>query len=316
MGADHSSDVLPMLSDVYHHFDVAMRGYDRAQVDAYLSRLDADLRAMTAERDAVSARTADLAAQLASAQAQIESLRRQLSAATTEVTTENVDTRVVQLLETAKTDAAALRAAAETEVEVMRNGAADAAARTRAAAQTEAERITGEATARHAAADDQFRRRMGEIDGNKASVEAELAAARERTRTEEAQLTAEAERERARLDADAAAERERLDAASAATRGLAEEDFEITLRTRRTGEYERMRADREQSSADAKRMVAEATATANQLLENAHAEVRALKSLREESYAHLRAFHSHLGYSLEQSQATAPKDEEGTPADT
>ena len=44
--ADTSSntDVLPMLTDANPGFDSAMRGYDRAQVDSYLSRLDADLR--------------------------------------------------------------------------------------------------------------------------------------------------------------------------------------------------------------------------------------------------------------------------------
>src|SRR5690349_3843434 len=107
MTSDQPTDVLPILSDSDDTgFDVAMRGYDRAQVDHYVAKLDDELRAAAEARDAALNRTADLAAQLASIQAQNESLRRQLEKATLQVTEDNVDDRVREILSVANADAA------------------------------------------------------------------------------------------------------------------------------------------------------------------------------------------------------------------
>jgi DivIVA domain-containing protein len=70
MSAEHPSDTLSIFAE--RGFDTAMRGYDRRQVDVYVSQLDEELRAAAAARDAGAARTANLAAQLASANAQNE----------------------------------------------------------------------------------------------------------------------------------------------------------------------------------------------------------------------------------------------------
>jgi DivIVA domain-containing protein len=99
MSSDNPSDVLPILTNAHRGFDAAMRGYDRAQVDQFLTHIDEDVRAAVAERNSMAARSADLAAQLASAQAQIESLRRQLRKASETVTAETVDARVRTRLE-------------------------------------------------------------------------------------------------------------------------------------------------------------------------------------------------------------------------
>ena len=50
MSTDNSSYLLPIMSDAYRGFDPAMRGYDRAQVDAYVGQLDEDLRTTANER--------------------------------------------------------------------------------------------------------------------------------------------------------------------------------------------------------------------------------------------------------------------------
>jgi len=59
-------------------FDVAKRGYSRAQVDEHLERLDADLKMLTADRDAAIAQAGDLARQLEIARGEIADLRGQV----------------------------------------------------------------------------------------------------------------------------------------------------------------------------------------------------------------------------------------------
>src|SRR5215475_8465078 len=114
MSSENYADALPILSD--RGFDTAMRGYDRRQVDEYVANLDDEVRAATADRDAALARCADLAAQLASMHAQIESLRRQVRRANEHVTTENVDTRVREMLDSAAAEAAKMRTDADAYV--------------------------------------------------------------------------------------------------------------------------------------------------------------------------------------------------------
>lgn len=282
------TDVLPILSESSRGFDPAIRGYDRAQVDHFLAALEDDVRVAIRERDAANARGADVAAQLASAQAQIESLRRQLRAATESVTQDNVDARVRQLLETAQADAALTRAAADAYAEAEHSGASDSAARTRAAAHAEAEQIVAAATARLAEADETFKRRLADAEQHRTAVEADLAAQLAQTVADEQRITREAQAERDRLDSD-----------SLAMRARAEEDFEITLRARRTSEAAAIEAER-----------TDAHAHAAQLIDNAVEEVRRLRAQRDETHDALRALHDRLGSALDTALAeTATADE-------
>jgi cell division septum initiation protein DivIVA len=292
MASDHPTDVLPILADAHRGFDAAIRGYDRAQVDEHLNNMDEELRAAARERDSIAARSADLAAQLASTQAQVESLRRQLRAATEGVTADNVDERVRQMLDAARAEATTTLAAAEAEVQAMQSGADDAVVRTKAVARAEADEILAEATERHVEADEMFRKRLAEAEQYRADVEADLAESLKRTHAEEDRLTAEADAERNRMDAEHAAERARLDAESVARRKLAEEDFEITLRLRRTAEVE-----------VSERLKAEAEAKAAQMVADAEQEVRRLIGLRDDAQAQLRQLHDRLGEAIE---AAAP----------
>ncbi|MEP7019564.1 MAG: DivIVA domain-containing protein [Pseudonocardiales bacterium] len=306
MATDDSSDVLPMLNDANPGFATAMRGYDRVQVDRFLAQQDDDLQAALAERDAIAGRSADLAAQLASTRAQIESLRRQLRAASEDVTPQNVDERSRRLLETAKTEATKIRTDAQTDATAMRAGAAEAATRTRAAAAAEAEDIVAEATQRHAEADETFKRRLAEAEQHRADVEALLAVSIDRARSEEDRVTAESEATRKHLDAKALAERQRRDAESLAHRTQAEEDFELTLRKRRTAETNASAAQHAAAAADAARTIGDAHATARQLVDDATAEVRHLHTQRDEAHRHLQELHHMLGDALERTLAATP----------
>jgi DivIVA domain-containing protein len=307
MAAENPTDVLPMLTDANPGFAVAMRGYDRSQVDQFLGRMDEDLRATIAERDAIGARTADLAAQLASAHAQIESLRRQLRTANEAVTADNIDERVRARLEAANAEAAKIRSAAEDEANAIRTGAADAAACTRGAATAEADEILAQATQRHLEADDTFRRRLADADQHRARVEEQLAQSMAQAQADEDRLTMESEAVRVRLDAEAQAERDRLDAESLARRAQAEEDFEVTLRLRRTAEAELSAEQKATAETEAAQTVAAARAKAAKLVDQAAAEVRRLYRDRADVHAQLEQLHNRLGALLAEGKDSEPR---------
>ncbi|WP_375489198.1 hypothetical protein [uncultured Jatrophihabitans sp.] len=342
MSDSSPTDLLP-LYESSRGFDTAMRGYDREQVDREVSRLDDEVRVTVAERDAAANRSADLAAQLASAHAQVESMRRQLRTATEAVTPENVDERVRAILTAAKADAAKLRQDAQTQAEQTRTGAADSAARTRATAQTEAEQLLGEAADRKAEAEAVYRQRVDEADAHRVRVDAELAERDAKLRAEQVRLTAEAEAERERLntesatlrgrlddeantsrttrntesatererlDAKSAAERERLDAQANAVRERANEDFEITLRLRRSKMAREQAEQKANADAAAAKTVADAQARARQLIADATHEVRRLHDERDRTHTSLETLSGTLRLALDESLAeTPPKPE-------
>jgi cell division septum initiation protein DivIVA len=277
MTSEAPTDVLPFLADPGRGFDVAMRGYDRAQVDGYLYTLDDQLRGAAAERDSALSRSADLAAQLASAFAQLESARRQLATATARVTEDNIDDAVREVLTRARREATELTTAAAAEAAAIRGGAAESAARTRATAEAEAADIVATATERHAQADEMFRQRLAEAERHRTEVETGLVTRYEQVRAQESELTATAQ-----------AERERLDAESAVARAGVEEDFELVLRERRTTEL-----------AESARIVADAKAQADRLVADAEQRVRELSAQRDSMHGRLRELHGELGSTLD-----------------
>ncbi len=306
MASENPTDVLPMLTDANPGFPVAMRGYDRNQVDQFVARMDEDLRATVAERDTAAARSADLAAQLASAHAQIESLRRQLRTANEAVTADNIDERVQARLEAANADAAKIRTAAEADAEAIRSGAADAASRVRATATAEADEILAQATQRHLEADETFRRRLADADRHRETVEKQLAQSMAQAQADEDRLTIESEAVRVRLDAEAVAERERLDAESLAHRIQAEEDFEVTLRLRRTAEAALSAEQKAEAEAEAARMIAAGRVQATKMVDKAASTVRALERDRDDVHAQLERLHARLSTVLSQTKPSPP----------
>jgi cell division septum initiation protein DivIVA len=300
--SEPTSDLLPLYAPS-RGFDTVMRGYDKPQVDREIGRLDDDVRITTAERDAAAARSADLAAQLASAQAQIESLRRQLRAASEAITADNVDGHVKQILQAAKAEAAKIRADAQAEAEQLRVGGTDSATRARAAAQAEAERILAAATERMAAAEDTYKRRIAEAEQHRADIESSLAQSAERTRAEEERLSAEAGAERDRLDRESAERREALEKEVRERCARAGEDFEITLRSRRSVAYAEEQAQRKAAEEQAAQLIADATT-----------EMRQLHAMRDDTHAQLTALHDRLGSALSEARTATPDEPRPRPA--
>jgi cell division septum initiation protein DivIVA len=340
------SDVLPLLAAGDRGFDQALRGYDRDQVNRYVTRSEDDLRLAVSQRDSALSRSADLAAQLAAANAQVESLRRQLRVANQTVTPDNVDTRIRHLVEAAQADASQLRMETEARAEEVRVAMAEQASatlrtadeeaeRTRTSARQQAEAILAEAQeradkllafaeAKSVEADTYHRDQIAEADAHRTWVESDLAwlattAAAERERLD---IVAEAERahlddarqraedesiaERARLDALHDAERERLDHESATARRLAEDDFEIVLRARRTAEVERSAELLHEAEEASSKLVREAQMLASHLIEDAVAEVHRLHAERDAAHENLREVHTKLAAAIAVALAPAP----------
>ncbi|RBY82941.1 hypothetical protein DQ238_02780 [Geodermatophilus sp. TF02-6] len=180
-------------------FRTALRGYDRLQVDNYVSWAEAELTATRREND-------DLLARYGTASAELEISRRLLATSPEGRELVRTSERVGEILRLAADEAAQL-----TEV-----GA------------TEAERLRGEARSEA----DTLLRRAREVEGTAVAEAERLREEAQQVRTTAAQeleqARAEADRlltgaatQRDRLAAEAAAERERLAAEAAAQRSRA-----------------------------------------------------------------------------------------------
>jgi cell division septum initiation protein DivIVA len=270
---DQSTELLPLLDSDEPFFDVTMRGYDKRQVDDYVSRAAVQIAELTATRDAALATSADRAAQLASREAQIESLRAQAAKRTETLDPALVTDRIREMLQLATEEAAQTRRTAEVEAE-----------RVLAAARADAERMRSEAAAEQQRLTANASQRSTEADQKLAQARAQASAELDRARAEAARIIETARVERDRLDAESATARSAADAESAHRRRIAEEDFEITLRGRRT-EAERQHAAEHQA----------ANATAEKLVTDAQARVAELAEERDRTFCGLQELHRRLG---------------------
>jgi cell division septum initiation protein DivIVA len=273
MAADNQTDLLPLLGDDVPHFDIAMRGYDRRQVEEYVSRAEGEIAEIQAARDAALATSADRAAQLASNAAHIESLKRQVAkTATDPVSPANVSDRIRDMLQLATDEATQTRRAAEEEAD-----------RVLSAAKADAERVRGEAAAAQQRLTAGATQRSAEADQKLANARTQAVTELENAKAEIATLVEAAQSERTRLDREAAAARQAADDAAAERRRVADEDFEITLRSRR-------RAAETQAIADHEK----AKVIAQSLVEDAQREVIRLASEREAILLSLAELHAKL----------------------
>jgi len=254
---DQSTELLPLLDSDEPFFDVTMRGYDKRQVDDYVARTGARLAELAAARDAALATSADRAAQLASREAQIESLRAQAAKKTETLDPAMVSDRIRDMLQLATEEAAQTRRGAELEADRVLTAARADAERIRAEAAAEQQRLTAGAA-----------QRLTEADQKLAQI-----------LTERERLDAESAAARAAADAESAAARAAADAESARRRQLAEEDFEITLRARRTEAERQHTADHEAARAATEKLVADAEARVLELAEERERTFRALQEL-------------------------------------
>lgn len=208
-------------------FDVAKRGYSRAQVDEHLERLDGDLKMLTADRDAAIGQAGDLARQLEIARGEISDLRGQVDRlAQPPTSVEGLSERLQRMLRLAQDESADTRARAEAE-----------AGHIRAKAETDASAMRA-----------RYEQLLTELDLRRKEMEAEHRKVLEDARAEGKKITDDAEAERRRLDTESQDRRTKV-----------EEDFEIAMASRRN-EAMRVLAEQEAASkAEAARRVQEAT---------------------------------------------------------
>jgi cell division septum initiation protein DivIVA len=274
MAADEqSTDLIPLLGENDPQFDLVMRGYDRRQVEEYVARTEADLADLQAAKDAALAISADRAAQLANREAHIESLKRQAIKSTENINPANVSDRIRDMLQLATDEAAQTRRTAEEEAERVLSAAKADAERVRADAAAEQQRLTAGASQRSAEADQKL-----------AQARVQAAAEIETARAEIKRFAEVADADRLAKDKAASEVRAEADRISAERRRTAEEDFEITLRARRTATEHEARLGQD-----------EAKALAAQIVADARAELAALKVQQDETHRALRELHAALG---------------------
>ncbi|MGH3547734.1 MAG: chromosome segregation protein [Pseudonocardiaceae bacterium] len=269
-------------------FDVVRRGYDCAQVDYQLEQLRADLRIAVADRNAGAAQAAELGRTLEAARGEIDDLRTQLKRlAAPPTSVEGMSERVVRMLRTAQSEAAEINAKATT-----------AAAATRA----DAEREVDELRARYEQmiAEAQRRRTVMEAEHQRTIADAHR-------RAEE--ILALAKRRGAQLDAESTARRQQ-----------AEEDFDITMSTRRRDANRELAHDEASSKAEAKRRVDEATDVARRLVteadqtavarvQEATRRVQALRTVRRHLTGQLQSVSSKLDEAMQRLEPDPVEDD-------
>ena len=93
-----------------------------------------------------------------------------------------------------------------------------------------------------------------------------------------------------------------MDAIAEEKRKRADEDFDITLRVRRSSELARQVEEQAAAEAKAAKTVADAEEQAGRLLAAAREEVRRLQTVREETRGQLEAMRQTLGTALTQAR--------------
>jgi len=318
MAEDNSTELLPLLDEDEPIFDVGIRGYDKRQVDSYVAQAETQIADLKAARDAALATSADRAAQLASREAHIESLQQQAAkAADAPSPVVHVSDRIRDMLQLATDEAAQTRRAAEEEAAGIRRAAEQEADRVLSAARSDAERVRAEAAAaqqrltagatqRSAEADQKLAQARlqatAELDKARLQATAELDKARAEAGRILDQATAELDKaeagaaalteagaaERDRLDNEAAAARAAADHASIERLRTAEQDFEITLRSRRSSAERQAQLDHQA-----------AQQAAEQLIAQAREQAAALDAERAQTHQRLRELHRQLGAVIE-----------------
>jgi len=272
-----TTEFLPMLGDDEPHFDIAIRGYDKRQVDDYVARAESEIAEMQIARDSALASSADRAALLANRDAHIESLKRQAAKASDTLNAANVSDRIRDMLRLATEEAAQTRRSAEEEAERVISAARSDGERVRQDAAAEQQRLTSAARQRGAEAEQKLAQARLQAKSELDAAHAEIK-----------RLNDSAEVERNRLDTAAAAARAEADRVSSARRARAEEDFEITLRSRRSVAESQAIADHEK-----------AKSIAIALVDDARAEVAQLNAQRDDTHAALAELHTKLGAIVE-----------------
>jgi cell division septum initiation protein DivIVA len=228
-------------------FHIAMRGYDKGQVDSYLIRSESELTTAQAARDHAVKAHASIGTQLSSCQADVKKLRRELADSAANSEPAKISDRIRDILQLAADEADDTRAAgvadAEKQLAQAKVNAANSAVPVLEKAKADAERIVHDAlgerdrlgaearTARDKADYVSAERRAaaaGEAEKHlavaKTAAEATQAAIAEleQVRAEAKRAAATAVTERERLGTEAEKARAKADYISAERRTLAE----------------------------------------------------------------------------------------------
>jgi colicin import membrane protein len=189
-------------------FRGAVRGYERSQVDSYVTWAERELRAARRSAD-------EMAARFAAVSAELDRARQELSRSAGSREARLFSERVAHILELAADEAAEIRAAGAAEADGLVT-----AARTWSAAMMQHAREAEDAAA---AERDRATATRAEAADELAAAGAEAADELAAARAEAGELRAAAVREQQRLAAEAARERRQLEEEAAARRAAAEE---------------------------------------------------------------------------------------------
>jgi cell division septum initiation protein DivIVA len=240
-------------------FHVSLRGYDRRQVDTYVSRtqrrideLRAELAVVTANEQALAGRVDELVERLS------------LCSCNPDVPSSGVvGARLRRIIDLAMAEAEEMRTRAESESRTIREEAEQM--RTRAESESHALRVEAQELRYRADA---------EADSARAQAEAESHALRVEAQEVRNRADAEADSARARAEADSRALWEEAERVLAEARQQAEQatrDFEITLAHKRSEEEAAATERRAAVETWVDGQVGEARSTARRLIENAAA---------------------------------------------
>lgn len=230
-------------------FAIAMRGYDRDQVNEFYRSRDAEMRVIAADRDAATANAAELAQRLEDARDEIDDLRREVDHLSVPPTTaEGMSDRMSRMLRLASDEASDIRATAQADADEMLS-----------VARQEAEQLRNEATAlaEQTRAEQEEARR--ELSNRRAAMESEH------------ESTMQAARDEARRIVEAAkAEAEHLDQQAQINRDRIQEDFDTTMAARRDKAIALVNEMETNSTKEAKERVDNATAEAERIRQHSH----------------------------------------------
>ncbi|MBN1170745.1 MAG: DivIVA domain-containing protein, partial [Micromonosporaceae bacterium] len=117
----HGGGIFPLHEDVAPEpgFDTTLRGYDKRQVDRYVTQVEGEIAALTTERNEALAHAHSFSAQVTALEAELAEIRRKLGEGA-RVTFRHLGPRVEQILALAEDQAEAIRAEAVEEIAARR----------------------------------------------------------------------------------------------------------------------------------------------------------------------------------------------------
>jgi hypothetical protein len=313
--APYGENELDTLLDSDPGFRLVMRGYDKIQVDNYVTQSEVRLISAQAACDAALRAHAEVAVQLSSYKDDIERLKQQVALSAKDPDPSRISDQVRQIMQLAADEAEKNRAAIEAEADKLLAQARDAVEAMLQKARTDAKQIIDNAIAERNQLNAEAkagrekaerisaeRRTNADNEGQQTLATARASAAAQMAQADkhlaDALANAEAVLQKARTDAKqiidiAVAERNQLNAEAKAAR----ESAEHLSAERRTSAENRAREVQE-----------EAEKTAAALLGSARAQVKDLNLHRDRTFSALSQLEEKLRTALEVAQHAAAED--------